>query len=96
MALTTFSGPVRSLNGFITGSGATVTELSAATASLNFGSIATLAQADLTITVAGAAVGDYVVIVVACCPYCWHRVQRIRFGCRHSYCARNQRNCWFR
>ncbi len=68
MALTTFSGPVRSLNGFITGSGATVTELSVATASLNFGSIATLEQADLTITVAGAAVGDYVALSLPAAP----------------------------
>lgn len=68
MALTTFSGPVRSLNGFITGSGATITELAAATASLNFGSIATLAQADLTITVIGAAVGDYVMLSLPAAP----------------------------
>jgi hypothetical protein len=68
MALTTFSGPVRSLNGFITGSGATVTELSAATASLNFGSIAAAAQADLTITVAGAAVGDFVTLALPAAP----------------------------
>ncbi len=68
MALTTFSGPVRSLNGFITGSGATVTELAVATASLNFGSIATLEQADLTITVAGAAVGDYVTLALPAAP----------------------------
>lgn len=68
MALTTFTGPVRSLNGFITGTGATVTELSAATASLNFGSISTLAQADLTITVTGAAVGDYVTLALPAAP----------------------------
>lgn len=69
MALTTFTGPVRSLNGFITGSsGATVSELSAATASLDFGSIATLAQADLTITVTGAAVGDYVTLALPAAP----------------------------
>ena len=68
MALTTFTGPVRSLNGFISGAGATVTELAVATASLDFGSIATLAQADLTITVAGAAVGDYVVMSLPAAP----------------------------
>lgn len=68
MAQTRFTGPVKSDNGFIVGAGATVTELSAATASLNFGSIATLEQADLTITVAGAAVGDYVTLALPAAP----------------------------
>jgi hypothetical protein len=68
MALTTFSGPVASTNGFIVGSGSTVSELTAATATLNFGSIATTASADLTITVTGAAVGDYVVLALPASP----------------------------
>lgn len=68
MALTTFTGPVKSLNGFISGTGSTITELTAATASLNFGSIATTASADLTITVAGAAVGDYVTLALPAAP----------------------------
>jgi hypothetical protein len=36
MARTTFSGPVVSTNGFIAGSGATVTKILTASASLNF------------------------------------------------------------
>jgi len=68
MALTTFTGPVKSLNGFISGSGATITKVLSNSASLNFGSIATTASADLTITVTGAAVGDEVILALPAAP----------------------------
>jgi len=78
MANTTFSGPVRSQNGFqivtideTTGTettGATLTKLRTASASLNFPSIAAAAQADLTITVTGAAVGDEVSMALPAAP----------------------------
>jgi hypothetical protein len=68
MALTTFSGPVRSLNGFIAGDGSTITKLRSGSASLNFGSIGAAAQADLTITIAGAAVGDEVIMALPAAP----------------------------
>ena len=60
---THFSGPIVSANGFVAGTGSiSISKIAAATASLNFPSIASQAQADLTITVSGAAVGDYVVL----------------------------------
>ena len=68
MALTTFSGPVRSLNGFIAGDGNTITKVLSGSASLNFGSIGAAAQADLTITITGAAVGDEVVMALPAAP----------------------------
>ena len=69
MAQTRFSGPVRSDNGFIAGTGsATVTKVLSATASLDFGSIGAAAQAGLTITVTGAAVGDEVVMALPAAP----------------------------
>jgi hypothetical protein len=68
MALTTFSGPVRSLNGFIAGDGNTITKVLSGSASLNFGSIGAAAQADLTITIAGAAVGDEVIMALPAAP----------------------------
>jgi hypothetical protein len=68
MALTTFSGPVRSLGGFIAGNGNTITKVLSGSASLNFGSIGAAAQADLTITVTGAAVGDEVVMALPAAP----------------------------
>lgn len=68
MALTTFTGPVRSLNGFISGSGATITKVLSNSASLNFPSIASAASADLTITVTGAAVGDEVIMALPAAP----------------------------
>jgi hypothetical protein len=68
MALTTFSGPVRSLNGFIAGDGSTITKVLSGSASLDFGSISAAAQADLTITVTGAAVGDEVVMALPAAP----------------------------
>jgi hypothetical protein len=68
MALTTFNGPVKSTNGFIVGSGSTVTKVLSGSASLNFGSIASVEQADLTITVTGAAVGDEVILALPAAP----------------------------
>lgn len=78
MANTTFSGPVRSQNGFqivsinqTTGTettGATLTKMLTASASLNFPSISAASQADLTITVTGAAVGDEVVMSLPAAP----------------------------
>lgn len=68
MALTTFTGPVKSLNGFISGSGATLSKVLAGSATLDFPSIATTASADLTITVTGAAVGDEVVLALPAAP----------------------------
>lgn len=68
MATTTFTGPVRSLNGFIAGSGNTITKVLSATASLDFGSISAASQASLTITVTGAAVGDEVIMALPAAP----------------------------
>ena len=68
MAITTFSGPVRSLNGFITGNGNTITKVLSASASLDFGSINAASQAGLTITVTGAAVGDEVIMALPAAP----------------------------
>ena len=68
MARTTFSGPVVSTNGFIAGSGATITKVLTATASLNFPSISAAGQQDLTISVPGAAVGDEVVMSLPAAP----------------------------
>ena len=78
MANTTFSGPVRSQNGFqvvtinqTTGAvttGATLTKLRTATATLDFPSISAVSQADLTITVTGAVVGDEVVLALPAAP----------------------------
>ncbi len=69
MALTTFSGPVRSLNGFIASpSSTTITKVLSATASLDFASISAASQASLTITVTGAAVGDEVIMALPAAP----------------------------
>jgi len=78
MANTTFSGPVRSQNGFqvvtinqTTGAvttGATLTKLLTATAALDFPSISAVSQADLTITVTGAVVGDEVALALPAAP----------------------------
>ena len=68
MALTTFSGPVRSLNGFIAGNGNTITKVLSGSASLDFGSITNATQASLTITVVGAAVGDEVIMGLPAAP----------------------------
>lgn len=69
MARTTFSGPVASLNGFIAGSGSTaLTKVLTASAALDFPSISAASQADLTITVTGAAVNDEVVMGLPAAP----------------------------
>jgi hypothetical protein len=68
MALTTFSGPVKSDNGFIFGTGSTVTSVIKASSSLNFGSINAAASATLTITATGAAVGDAVALGLPAAP----------------------------
>ena len=68
MARTTFTGPVVSQNGFIAGSGATITKVLSGSASLNFPSISAASQADLTITVTGAAVGDEVIMALPAAP----------------------------
>lgn len=68
MSLTTFSGPVASQNGFIVGSGATISKVLSGSASLNFGSISAAAQEDLTITVTGAATGDEVIMALPASP----------------------------
>jgi len=78
MANTTFSGPVRSQNGFqivtinqTTGAvttGATLTKLLTASATLDFPSIAAADQASLTITVTGAVVGDEVAMALPASP----------------------------
>lgn len=68
MATTTFSGPVVSTNGFIVGSGATVSKLLSASAALDFGSISAATQADLTITVTGAAAGNEVIMALPAAP----------------------------
>ena len=78
MANTTFNGPVRSENGFqtisinpLTGTvtaGATVTKILTASASLDFPSIAAVSQANLTITVTGAVVGDEVSLALPAAP----------------------------
>ena len=69
MAQTTFSGPVKSDNGFIVGTGtAALTKLLTASATLDFPSIAAVSQANLTITVTGAAVGDEVMLSLPAAP----------------------------
>lgn len=68
MAITNFSGPVQSDNGFIVGSGSTVSAIFKGSASLDFASIAAAASADLTITVTGAAVGDSVALALPAAP----------------------------
>lgn len=68
MAQTRFSGPVVSDNGFIAGSGATITKVLSGSASLNFPSIAAAGQQDLTITVTGAATGDEVIMALPAAP----------------------------
>lgn len=68
MANTTFLGPVISTNGFIAGSGLTVTSVLGASATLNFGSIAAAASADLTITVTGANTNNAVALGLPASP----------------------------
>jgi len=78
MSTTTFSGPVRSENGFqsittnpLTGTittGATLSKILTGVASLDFPSIAAVSQANLTIAVTGAAVGDEVIMGLPAAP----------------------------
>ena len=78
MAQTTFSGPVGSQNGFNVPSidpntgtvtlGASITKIRTASASLNFPSISAASQADLTITVTGAATNDEVALGLPAAP----------------------------
>ena len=78
MANTTFSGPVRSQNGFQvvsinpnTGTetvGASLNKILTASAALDFPSIAAAGQQSLTITVTGAAVNDEVVMGLPAAP----------------------------
>jgi hypothetical protein len=68
MSTTTFSGPIVSLNGFSGPTGLNLTSVLGASSALNFGSIATTASADLTITVTGAAVGDTVALALPAAP----------------------------
>ena len=63
MARTTFSGPVASTNGFIPGTGATVTDVLTATSTIDFPSISANTTSDSpNITVTGAAVGNVVMV----------------------------------
>jgi hypothetical protein len=63
MARTTFSGPVVSTNGFIAGTGATITSVLKSTSTIDFGSVLANTTSDSTgITVTGAAVGDAVMV----------------------------------
>ena len=63
MARTTFSGPVVSTNGFIAGTGSTVTAILTATSTIDFGSVGAGATVDSSgITVTGAAVGNAVMV----------------------------------
>lgn len=69
MALTTFSGPVRSQSGFIAGTGtAAITKILTGQAALDFPSIAAAEQQSLTITVTGAAVNDEVILGLPAAP----------------------------
>lgn len=65
MARTTFSGPVASQNGFIGVTGATLTSVLKASATIDFTSLSANTTADSSdITVTGAAVGDPVIVGV--------------------------------
>jgi len=68
MAQTTFSGPVKSDNGFVGSTGLTLANVLGASAALNFASIAAAAQEDLTITVTGAAANDAVILGLPVAP----------------------------
>jgi hypothetical protein len=62
----TFSGPVISKNGFklVNNSSQALTYIQAGSISVNPASIATLASAETAVTIAGAAVGDIVIMNV--------------------------------
>jgi hypothetical protein len=65
MARTTFSGPVKSDNGFIGGTGATVTAVLKASSTIDFTSISANTTSDSAgITVTGAVAGDPVIVGV--------------------------------
>jgi len=63
MAATHFSGPVVSDNGFVAGTGNTVTAVLTATSTIDFTSLLANTTADSSgITVTGAVVGDVVMV----------------------------------
>lgn len=63
MAKTTFSGPVISKNGFQAGtSGTQITQILKGTVSVVVPAITAAASTDVTVTIAGAAAGDIVVV----------------------------------
>ncbi len=63
MARSSFSGPVASTNGFIGGTGATLTSVLKASSTIDFTSLSANTTADSSdITVTGAAVGDPVLV----------------------------------
>lgn len=63
MARTTFTGPVVSDNGFIAGTGATVTAILKASSTIDFGAISGNSTTDSSdITVVGASTGDPVLV----------------------------------
>jgi hypothetical protein len=63
MSRSTFSGPVRSLAGFTPSvTSATLSFMLSARASLDFASIAAQSSSDLTITVPGAVITNFVVM----------------------------------
>ena len=68
MARTTFSGPVVSQNGFIAGSGATITKVLSAVGTLTFPLIAAASQNTQSLTITGAAVGDEVALALPAAP----------------------------
>jgi hypothetical protein len=68
MAMTTFSGPVRSVGGFIFGNGSRVTKVLTASATLDFPSIAAGGVQDLTISVPGVSVGGQVALGLPAAP----------------------------
>lgn len=68
MASTTFSGPVTSTNGFIVGSGSTITKALSASATIDFTSISAASQASVEVSVPGASVGDEVILALPAAP----------------------------
>jgi len=63
MSRSTFSGPVKSTNGVIVGSdGTQITKILKGTVSVDPASLADAAEADTSITITGAALGDTVIL----------------------------------
>lgn len=63
MGRSTFSGPIKSTNGIECGSGGTtITKILKGTVSVNPANLADGAEADTSITITGAAVGDTVIL----------------------------------